>query len=120
MALYFPALSTSGMQLLVWGGFISTVLLYHATYTINSLAHLYGKRRFNTSDDSRNNVWLALLTLGEGWHNNHHRYPTATKQGFYRGELDISYVLLSIMAVFGLVKDFKPVPVSILEEGRRS
>jgi stearoyl-CoA desaturase (delta-9 desaturase) len=120
MAQYFPSLSVSGMQLLVWGGFISTVLLYHATYTINSLAHLYGKRRFNTSDDSRNNMWLALLTLGEGWHNNHHRYPTATKQGFYRGELDISYVLLSIMAMFGLVKDFKPVPGSILEEGRRS
>ena len=117
---YFPVLETSGLQLLVWGGFISTVVLYHATYTINSLAHLFGKRRFNTTDDSRNNIWLALLTLGEGWHNNHHRYPTSTRQGFYPGELDISYFLLNIMSVLGLVKDFKPVPVSILEEGRQS
>ncbi len=115
----FPGLGTNGLQLLVWGGFVSTVFLYHATYTINSLAHLFGKRRFNTADDSRNNFWLALLTLGEGWHNNHHRYPAAARQGFYRGELDISYICLSMLASIGLVKDFKPVPVHILEEGRK-
>lgn len=119
LAANFPGLMTNGLQLLVWGGFISTVVLYHATYTINSLAHLFGKRRFNTTDDSRNNVWLALLTLGEGWHNNHHRYPASTRQGFYRGEFDISYYLLNLLAVFGLVKEFNPVPATILEEGKR-
>jgi stearoyl-CoA desaturase (Delta-9 desaturase) len=116
----FPELGTNGMQLLVWGGLMSTVFLYHATYTINSLAHLFGSRRFNTEDDSRNNFWLALLTLGEGWHNNHHRYPASTRQGFYRGELDISYLLLNLLASFGLAKDFKTVPVHVLEEGRKT
>lgn len=119
LAAYFPALNTSGLQLLVWGGLVSTIVLYHATYTINSLAHVFGKRRFNTNDDSRNNIWLAFLTLGEGWHNNHHRYPAATRQGFYSGELDISYILISLLAAIGLAKDLKPVPVHILEEGRR-
>lgn len=118
--LYYPGLGTNGLQLLVWGGFISTVVLYHATYTINSLAHLFGKRRFNTADDSRNNFWLALLTLGEGWHNNHHRYPAATRQGFYRGELDISFILLNLLAAVGLAKDFNAVPVHILDEGKRT
>jgi len=116
---YFPALNTNGLQLLVWGGLVSTVVLYHATYTINSLAHVFGKRRFDTNDDSRNNVWLAFLTLGEGWHNNHHRYPAATRQGFYRGELDISFMLIKMLAAIGLAKDLKPVPAHILEEGRR-
>ncbi len=119
LAVYFPALNTNGLQLLVWGGLVSTVILYHATYTINSLAHVFGKRRFDTNDDSRNNIWLAFLTLGEGWHNNHHRYPAATRQGFYRGEIDISFMLINMLAAVGLAKDIKPVPVHILEEGRR-
>ncbi len=119
LSINYPGLGTNGMQLLVWGGFISTVFLYHATYTINSLAHLFGKRRFNTNDDSRNNFWLALLTLGEGWHNNHHRYPAATRQGFYRGELDISYLVLNLLGSLGLVKEFKTVPAHVLEEGRK-
>ena len=70
-----PGLHTTGPQLLVWGFFISTVVLFHATVTINSLAHRFGRRRFETRDDSRNNLWLALLTFGEGWHNNHHFFP---------------------------------------------
>ena len=70
-----PGLGTSGFQMVVWGFVVSTIVLYHATFTINSLAHRWGKRRFDTKDDSRNNLWLALLTLGEGWHNNHHHYP---------------------------------------------
>lgn len=118
LALHFPSLGTNGMQILVWGGFVSTIFLYHATYTINSLAHMFGKRRFNTRDDSRNNIWLALLTLGEGWHNNHHRYPAATRQGFYRGEVDISFILLKILAAFGLVRDFKVVPAKVYNEGK--
>ncbi len=68
--------------MLVWGFFVSTVVTYHATYTINSLCHRFGKRRYETADDSRNNLWLALLTFGEGWHNNHHHYPVSTRQGF--------------------------------------
>lgn len=111
-----PNLETNGPQLLVWGYFISTVLLYHATYTINSLAHTFGSRRYNTRDDSRNNLFLALLTLGEGWHNNHHRYPASTRQGFYWWELDISYLMLKLMAATGLIRDMKPVPDSVLLE----
>ncbi len=74
-----PRSAPSGWQLLVWGFCISTVVLYHATFTINSLAHRFGTRRYATRDDSRNNCWLALLTFGEGWHNNHHHYPGAPR-----------------------------------------
>jgi stearoyl-CoA desaturase (delta-9 desaturase) len=114
----YPALGTNGPQLLVWGFFISTILLYHGTYTINSLAHRYGTRRYNTRDDSRNNLWLAILTLGEGWHNNHHRYPASTRQGFLWWEIDISYLLLRLMAMLGLVREMRPVPQAILQEAR--
>ena len=110
---YAPGLNTSGGQLLVWGYFISTVVLIHATLTINSLAHTYGARRYQTRDDSRNNLWLALLTLGEGWHNNHHHYPGSARQGFYWWEIDISYLVLKVLSWFGLVWDLKPVPLAI-------
>jgi stearoyl-CoA desaturase (delta-9 desaturase) len=113
---WYPSLQTSGPQLLVWGFFISTVVLYHATFTINSLCHKFGAQRFNTNDDSRNNFLLALLTLGEGWHNNHHRYPVSTRQGFYWWELDISYIALFIMSRIGLISGIKPVPDFILRE----
>lgn len=112
-------LETNGMQLLVWGFFISTVMLYHATYTINSLAHKYGKRRFNTNDDSRNNLLLALITLGEGWHNNHHRYPHATRQGFYWWEIDISYFLLFILHKLGIVQSLQAVPAAVYHEAEQ-
>ena len=81
----------SGMQFFIWGFCVSTVLLYHATYTVNSMAHLFGSRRFETRDNSRNNPLLAVITLGEGWHNNHHRYPGSARQGFYEWELDLAY-----------------------------
>ena len=80
--------------MLVWGFFISTVVLYHATFTINSLAHRWGRRRYRTDDDSRNNWFLALITFGEGWHNNHHHYPVAARQGFYWWEVDITWYFL--------------------------
>lgn len=108
-----PGLGTDGWQLLVWGFCISTVVLWHATFTINSLAHRFGWRRYRTRDDSRNNAWLALITLGEGWHNNHHRYPVAARQGFYWWELDVSWYLLRMLAVLRIVHDLKPVPVAI-------
>lgn len=119
LAVTAPGLGTDGWQMLIWGFFISTVLLYHATFTINSLAHGWGSRRFATRDDSRNNWFLALLTLGEGWHNNHHRYPVSTRQGFYWWEIDITWMLLRLLAVAGIVSDLKPVPASVLAEGVR-
>ncbi|MDX1573064.1 MAG: acyl-CoA desaturase [Methylophaga sp.] len=105
-----PQLGTSGAQMLVWGFFISTVVLIHATLAINSLAHRFGKQRYNTGDDSRNNALLALLTLGEGWHNNHHHYPVSARQGFYWWEVDISYYLLKCMAKLGLIWELRTVP----------
>ncbi len=113
-----PRLHTDGAQMLVWGFFISTVILFHATVTINSLAHRFGSRRFETNDDSRNNLWLALLTFGEGWHNNHHRYPGAAHQGFRWWEVDLTWYGLRAMAAVGLVRDLKAVPARVLERAR--
>ena len=108
-----PGLGTSGPQLLVWGFFVSTIVLFHATVTINSLAHQFGSRRFNTRDDSRNNVWLALLTFGEGWHNNHHHFPGSARQGFHWWEVDVTWYLLKAMQGVGLVRDLRPVPTGL-------
>ena len=114
-----PQLGTSGPQLLVWGFFVSTVVLFHATVTINSLAHRFGRQRFDTGDDSRNNVWLALLTFGEGWHNNHHFFPGTARQGFRWWEIDITWYGLRTLALLGLVRDLKPVPAWVLAKARR-
>jgi len=103
-----PQLGTSGWQLLVWGFCISTVALYHLTFTVNSLAHRFGTRRFHTSDDSRNNWLIALVTLGEGWHNNHHHCPSAARQGFRWWEVDVTYYLLRVLALAGLIWDLRP------------
>jgi stearoyl-CoA desaturase (delta-9 desaturase) len=111
---YAPRLHTSGAQLLVWGFFISTVVLFHATVTINSLAHRFGSRRFATADESRNNLWLALLTFGEGWHNNHHRFPGAARQGFFWWEIDLTWYGLRLLAALGLVRQLRPVPAAVL------
>ena len=114
LARFAPSLDTSGGQLLTWGFFVSTVVLFHVTVTINSLAHRYGTRRFATRDDSRNNVWLALLTFGEGWHNNHHHFPGSVRQGFRWWEVDLTYYGLRLMALCGLVQGLKPVPARVL------
>jgi stearoyl-CoA desaturase (Delta-9 desaturase) len=108
-----PQLNTSGSQLLVWGFFVSTIVLFHATVTINSLAHRWGTRRYDTKDDSRNNWFLAIITLGEGWHNNHHHFPGAARQGFKWWEIDMSYLALKIMSWLGLVWDLKTIPASL-------
>jgi stearoyl-CoA desaturase (Delta-9 desaturase) len=113
-----PSLGTGPWQMLVWGFCISTVALWHATFTINSLAHRHGSRRYATRDHSRNNPWLALLTLGEGWHNNHHRYPAAARQGFYWWELDLSWLALRLLAALGVVWDLRPVPLAVRESHR--
>ncbi len=115
----YPALGTSGLQMLAWGFFVSTVLLYHGTFCINSLTHLIGKRRFKTSDDSRNHWLLALITLGEGWHNNHHRYPGSERQGFYWWEIDITHYVLRLLAALGLVWDLRSPPKRIYEEAKQ-
>jgi stearoyl-CoA desaturase (Delta-9 desaturase) len=113
-----PALGTNGPQMLVWGFVISTVVLYHATFTVNSLAHTLGRRRYATRDHSRNNLWLALLTFGEGWHNNHHHFPGAARQGFYWWEIDLTYYSLRLLAALGLIWDLRQVP-SHIRDARR-
>ncbi|MFO0877683.1 MAG: fatty acid desaturase [Gemmataceae bacterium] len=96
-----------GWSGLVWGFVVSTILVYHATFTINSLSHLFGSRRYATTDDSRNNFFLAIITLGEGWHNNHHHYQSSANQGFYWWEIDMSYVTLLGLSCLGLVWDLR-------------
>lgn len=113
---YFPDLGTSGWQMLVWGFFISTVLLYHGTFTVNSVAHLWGSRRYETPDGSRNNLLIALITLGEGWHNNHHYYQASERQGFYWWELDMSHYTLKVLAWLGVVWNLKEPPARIFAE----
>jgi stearoyl-CoA desaturase (delta-9 desaturase) len=109
---------TTPMQMLIWGFFVSTVLLYHGTYTINSLSHLFGSQRFVTGDDSRNNPLLAIITLGEGWHNNHHHYQSSCRQGFYWWEIDFTFMTLFLLSRLGLVWDLRPVPDSIYAEAK--
>jgi stearoyl-CoA desaturase (delta-9 desaturase) len=96
-----------GWNTLVWGFLVSTVLVYHATFAINSLSHLWGRRRYATDDESRNNLVLALLTLGEGWHNNHHHYQSSANQGFFWWEIDISYYIIRMLSWVGLVWDIR-------------
>ena len=107
---FAPSLGVNGAQLLVWGFFISTTFLFHGTATINSLAHVFGRRRYETSDDSRNSLILSLITMGEGWHNNHHQHMGTVRQGFYWWELDMTYYLLKAMSWTGLIWDLRPVP----------
>ena len=113
-----PALVTDGAMLVAWGFCISTVALYHATFTVNSLAHTIGRRRYATRDDSRNSVWLALLTFGEGWHNNHHHFPGSARQGFYWWEIDPTYYGLHLLARAGLIRDLRPVPTAMRDARR--
>jgi stearoyl-CoA desaturase (delta-9 desaturase) len=111
-----PRLHTSGLQMLVWGGFISTVLLFHGTCCINSMAHVWGTPRYDTGDDSRNSFLLAIITLGEGWHNNHHRYQSSAQQGFYWWEIDPTYYALRLLAMLGLISNLKRVPESVYKQ----
>jgi stearoyl-CoA desaturase (Delta-9 desaturase) len=103
LALAVLCLLVGGASGLVWGFCVSTVLAYHATFAINSLSHLVGRRRYATADASRNNLFLALITLGEGWHNNHHHYQSSANQGFFWWEIDVSYYLIRLLGWTGLV-----------------
>jgi stearoyl-CoA desaturase (Delta-9 desaturase) len=113
-ALYFLALWVAGgLPVLVWGGVIGTILLWHGSFTINSLAHIFGSRRYETPDGSRNNWLLALLTCGEGWHNNHHQYQGSANQGWFWWEIDASYYGLKLMSALGLVWDLRRPPAHV-------
>ncbi len=99
-----------GAQMLVWGFFISTVVLFHCTCFINSLAHQLGTQRYDTGDDSRNSLLLALVTFGEGWHNNHHKYPGSARQGFFWWEIDLTYYGLLALQRVGVISDLRQPP----------
>lgn len=110
-----------GPRALFGGFFLSTILLFHGTFTINSLSHVWGGRRFETDDTSRNNAVLALVTLGEGWHNNHHHYMRSCRQGFAWWEVDITYFVLRCLALVGLVRDLREPPAEAMAAaGRRA
>ena len=106
----------TGLTTFIWGFLIPTVFLYHATFAVNSITHLFGKKRFDTGDESRNNAFIALITFGEGWHNNHHFFPGSARQGFFNREFDITYYILKLLSLFGLVSDLRPVPAWVKDK----
>jgi stearoyl-CoA desaturase (delta-9 desaturase) len=114
LALAVLCYAIGGFAGLVWGYSVSTVALWHATYSVNSIAHLFGSRRYETSDTSRNNWLVALLTLGEGWHNNHHHYQASARNGFRWWEVDVTYYALRALAAVGLVWDLRQPPAAVL------
>jgi stearoyl-CoA desaturase (delta-9 desaturase) len=108
---------------LVWAFAVSTSLLWHGTFSINSFSHWWGRRRYKTDDDSKNSLALALITMGEGWHNNHHYYPRSASQGFFWWEIDITFYVLRAFSAVGLIWDLHTPPQAVLdgniEAGRR-
>jgi len=102
-----PAWGTSGAQLVVWGFFIGTVLLWHATFMVNSVCHTWGSRDYDTDDASTNNFFVGLVAFGEGWHNNHHQYPLSARHGLRWWQIDFTWLLLRAMSWVGLVSDLK-------------
>ena len=108
-----------GWSGLVVGFFWSTVLVYHATFCINSLAHVRGRRRYVTADNSRNNWLLAVFTMGEGWHNNHHAYQSSVRQGFRWWEIDLTFYILKLLSMFGLIWDLKTPPLEVRRNRNR-
>jgi len=108
VALAALVLAIGGWAAFFWGYEVSTVVLYHCTFSINSLAHLFGSRRFDTPDHSRNNALLALITLGEGWHNNHHYSPGSCRQGYRWWEIDITFAVLTVLRWLGVVSELRP------------
>jgi len=102
-----PIRGTSVLQMLVWGFSISTVMVYHSTFAVNSLAHRFGSRPFETRDNSRNNLFVAAIMMGEGFHNNHHRFPGSARFGFERWQIDVGYWALVVLDKVGIVWDLK-------------
>ncbi len=116
LRLYAPELHTGPGLMLVWGFCISTVAVFNTTVLVNSINHISGKRRFLTKDNSRNNWLLALLTFGEGWHNNHHFYPSSARQGFYWWEIDVTYYIIKCLEKMGIVWDVRQIPPALLKQ----
>jgi stearoyl-CoA desaturase (delta-9 desaturase) len=106
----------SGLNMVIWGFCVSTILVYHCTFAVNSIAHLWGTQRYNTKEESKNNFFVALLTFGEGWHNNHHHYPGSIRQGFYWWEVDLTYYALKFLSFFGIVYNLRTVSKTIRQK----
>jgi fatty-acid desaturase len=107
VALGLLLLAIGGLPMMLWGICLRVVIGLHSTWLINSGTHMWGSRRFNTIDDSRNNWWVALLTFGEGWHNNHHAHPTSARQGLAWYEFDPSWILIRILKFFGIARSIR-------------
>jgi stearoyl-CoA desaturase (delta-9 desaturase) len=110
--------AAGGVPFLLWGYFVSTVLLWHGTFLVNSLAHVVGRRRYDTADASRNSLLIALVTLGEGWHNNHHHYQSTANQGWFWWEIDVTYYALRALASLGVVRDLRTPPPAVRDGAR--
>ncbi len=119
LQVWAPSLGTDALQMGVWGFSISTTVLFHGTASINSLAHLFGRRVWPTKDKSKNSFLLALITLGEGWHNNHHWAPGTARMGFRWWEIDMSYYGLRLLSLVGLVRNLTPIPARTCAKERR-
>ena len=118
LALAFALWALGGWPAVVWGSFLSSVVLWHCTFCINSVAHRFGSRRYATADESRNNPLLALVTMGEGWHNNHHHCRWSAALGFYWWELDCTYYALRALAAVGLIWDLRTPPRLVRDDWR--
>jgi stearoyl-CoA desaturase (Delta-9 desaturase) len=118
LLLAIATFAIGGLPWLVWGFCLPTMTLAHATFAINTVNHMFGTRRFETLDESRNNPLTAFFAAGEGWHNNHHRYQRAARNGFYWWEFDLTWYVIRAMAAVGLAWDLQPVPPRIYEEAR--
>ncbi len=116
LEVYAPQLGTTKWQMLMYGFFLSTVMVYHVTFAVNSVTHIVGNQRYPTNDDSRNHLVVALLTFGEGWHNNHHRYPVCTRQGFFWWEIDATYYILWALSKLRIVWDLRPPAPAVYKE----
>ena len=116
MAVNYSQYNTNGMELLLWGFFVSTVFLYHATFMVNSVCHVFGHRTYDTKDGSVNNLLVAILTLGEGWHNNHHAFPNSEKQGHKWYQIDICHYILWCLSKIGIVWNIREVPDDSIKE----
>ena len=99
---------------LVWGGLVRIFLFHHMTWSVNSICHTFGRRTYDTDDESRNNWVIAIPTLGEGWHNNHHHFCATARQGFFWWEVDVTYYVLRALAAIGLIWDVREPPAAIV------
>ncbi|MEM1261544.1 MAG: fatty acid desaturase [Pseudomonadota bacterium] len=112
----FPETGTSGLQFVVWVYFVGTVALWHATFMVNSVCHLWGGRPFDAKDDSTNNWIVGLLALGEGWHNNHHKFANSARHGLFWWQFDLTWCILKVMSWFRLVRDLKLPNATVMED----